>query len=44
MQSSLWRNETTGWYDEDDPMRFREKQKDFLTTGRKHLIVERFDA
>ena len=44
MQSSLWRNETTGWHDEDDPMRFQEKQKDFLTTGRRHLLVERFDA
>ena len=44
MQSSLWRNETIDWQDEDDPMRFHDKMDDLLTTRRRHLVVGRFDA
>ena len=44
MQSSLWRNETIDWQDDDDPMRFHDKMDDLLTTRRRHLVVGRFDA
>ena len=44
MQSSVWRNEVVEWRDDDDPKRFHDKVTDALTTKRRHLEVERFDA
>ena len=44
MQSSLWRNETIDWQDDDDPLRCHYKMEDPLSTRRRHLMVGRFDA
>ena len=44
MQSSLLRNETVDWHDDEDPMRFHDNVMDALTTRRIDLVVERFDA
>ena len=44
MQSSLWRNEVVEWSDDYDPMRFRDKVADALTTRRRDLLVEIFNA
>ena len=44
MQSSLWRNEVVGWSDDYDPMRFHDKVADALTTRRRDLVVEIFNA
>ena len=44
MQSSVWRNEAVEWRDDDNPMRFYDEVTDALTTKRRHLEVERFDA
>ena len=44
MQSSLWRNEVVEWSDDYDPMRFHDKVVDALTTRRRDLLVERFNA
>ena len=44
MQSSVWRNEVVEWRDDDDPMRFHDKVADALTTRRRDLLVERFNA
>jgi len=44
MQSSLWRNEVVEWSDDCDPMRFHDKVAEVLTTRRRDLLVESFNA